>query len=113
MEKTPIQTTSTKCQYMLTASTATWLRRAELAAHGAGQDDRQAHRSAEDVRAVEAGERVEDRAEDAVGDPEAELAVVVQLAGQEQDAEAERDRRSTSSACRCRRGGWPRRRTAS
>ena len=68
---------------------------AELAARRAGQQDRQPDGAAEDVRAVEAGERVEDRAEHAVADPEAELAVVVQLAGEEEDAEPQRDRRST------------------
>jgi hypothetical protein len=37
VKKSPIQTTSTKCQYALTASTAMWCGR-ELAGHAAGQD---------------------------------------------------------------------------
>ncbi len=91
VEKTPIHTTSTKCQYMLTASTATWFFALNCPRRARARMIVRPDRAAEDVRAVEAGQRVERRAEHAVGDAEAELAVVVQLAHQEQDAEHQRD----------------------
>ena len=57
---------------MLIASTATWLRALNWPCVAAREEDGQADRAAEDVRAVEAGERVEDGAEDAVADAEAQ-----------------------------------------
>src|SRR5215207_343941 len=56
--------------------------RAELASQAAIQHDRQHHRSAEYVGAVESGEGVERRPEWCVRDAEAKLRVVVHLADQ-------------------------------
>src|SRR6185503_7291835 len=66
---------------------------AELSLRGARRQDGEPHRPTEDGRAVGPGERVEDRSERAVADPEAELGVVVDLADQEGHAHDQGEQR--------------------
>src|SRR5687768_3719208 len=66
--------------------------RAELSLQRTEQAQRDEDQATEHVRAVEAGEREERGGEDPIGRQEAEVRVLVSLAGEEDRAEDDRDR---------------------